>query len=59
MLRFYGIVTNSDDADVQMNDEEGENGGEAPEHEVLIRCTQGDNKFSARVSILPCKASTS
>lgn len=59
MLRFYGTVTYSDDADVQMDDGEGENGGEGPEHEVLIRCTQGDDRFSARVSILPCKASTS
>lgn len=36
---------------MQMDDEERENNGEGPEHEVLIRCTQGDNKFSARVSI--------
>lgn len=33
-----------------MNDEERDNNSEGPEHEVLIRCTQGNNKFSARVS---------
>ncbi|AAW46630.1 hypothetical protein CNBI0620 [Cryptococcus deneoformans B-3501A] len=42
-------LTYSDDADVQMNDEERENNSEGPEHEVLIRCTQGNNKFSARI----------
>nr|XP_018260115.1 signal recognition particle subunit SRP14 [Kwoniella dejecticola CBS 10117]OBR82273.1 signal recognition particle subunit SRP14 [Kwoniella dejecticola CBS 10117] len=31
---------------VQMEDEQNEDG---PEYEVLIRCTQGDNKFSAKI----------
>ncbi|WWC73830.1 uncharacterized protein I206_107802 [Kwoniella pini CBS 10737] len=34
------------EGDVQMDDEENEDG---PEYEVLIRCTQGDNKFSAKI----------
>ncbi|ODN85003.1 hypothetical protein L202_00839 [Cryptococcus amylolentus CBS 6039] len=36
------------DADVGMKSEEEES-GDGPEYEVLIRCTQGDNKFSARI----------
>ncbi|WVQ77562.1 hypothetical protein IAR50_007250 [Cryptococcus sp. DSM 104548] len=36
------------DADVEMKSEDEES-ADGPEYEVLIRCTQGDNKFSARI----------
>ncbi|WVO15017.1 hypothetical protein L204_102660 [Cryptococcus depauperatus] len=41
------------DADVRMDDTGADNtavGSEESEYEVLIRCTQGDNKFSTKIS---------
>nr|ODO04234.1 signal recognition particle subunit SRP14 [Cryptococcus depauperatus CBS 7855] len=41
------------DADVRMDDTGADNtavGSEESEYEVLIRCTQGDNKFSTKAS---------
>ncbi|WVQ66185.1 uncharacterized protein L199_004364 [Kwoniella botswanensis] len=40
-------LTHSTDGDIQMGEEIED--GDGPEYEVLIRCTQGDNKFSAKI----------
>ncbi|WVW87069.1 hypothetical protein I302_109126 [Kwoniella bestiolae CBS 10118] len=40
-------LTHSTDGDVTMGEENED--GSGPEYEVLIRCTQGDNKFSAKI----------
>ncbi|WRT69850.1 uncharacterized protein IL334_006841 [Kwoniella shivajii] len=42
-------LTYSPDGDVQMNDESESTEDGGPEYELLIRCTQGDNKFSAKI----------
>ncbi|OCF34397.1 signal recognition particle subunit SRP14 [Kwoniella heveanensis BCC8398] len=39
----------SGDEDVHMTQEQDEGEDDQPEYEVLIRCTQGDNKFSAKI----------
>ncbi|WWC92647.1 uncharacterized protein L201_007606 [Kwoniella dendrophila CBS 6074] len=41
-------LTYASDGDVQMQ-EDDENDEDGPEYEVLIRCTQGDNKFASKI----------
>ncbi|WWD20431.1 hypothetical protein CI109_104907 [Kwoniella shandongensis] len=41
-------LTHSDDGDVAMTNDE-KDGEDEQEYEVLIRCTHGDDKFSARI----------
>lgn len=47
MTQLIGVDT-YEDGDVAMDDQTDGEGGK--EHDVLIRCTKGDTKFSSRVS---------